>query len=197
MNRREYIRRFLVLAFVALCAVLLVFILFYERIAPMTEVIEDVVMEADVTLRSFNYTETVDGVAHWTLTADSAAHDFTTEQSVLKNVRMRLYDQQQLGDVVLTARFGTAHLPKQLVVAEGDVVIVSGNGYRLTTNSVIYRGMDSSAGVIVANEHVNITSAQLELAGTGLTLDVAKKTMTLEQNVTAVFYPQQIERGEH
>lgn len=195
INRREYIRRILVFALVAVCAVLIAFVLFYDRLSPTTEVIEDVVMEADVSLSAFNYTETVDGITQWTLVADSAAHDFTSEQSLLQNLNMRLYNQEQFGDVVLTAQTGKALLSNQQVTAEGDVVIVTDNGYQLVTDSLIYRGMDSLGGVVVAKDKVQITSAQLQLSGAGLTLDIAKKAMKLERDVVATFYPN-AEKGE-
>lgn len=189
MNRREYIRRFLVFALLAVCTVLVVAVLFYERLSPPTEVIEDVVMQADVSLRQFAYTETVDGVRQWTLTADSAAHDFTSEKTAIQNVNMRVYDQKQLGDVVLTAQSGFAYLPDQRVDVEGDVLIVSDNGYRLTTAAASYHGKKSTGGVVTAPNLVTIRSNQLELSGSSMTLDIAHRTMRLEHNVTAVFTP--------
>lgn len=193
MNRRDYIRRFLVVALLAICAVLLVLILFYEKFSSPSDVIEDVVMEADVELKTFNYTETVDGVPHWTLTGESAAHDFNQDQTHITQVRMQLYDQKDLGDVVLTAREGMALLSEQQVAVDGDVVIQSGNGYTVKTDHATYFGNRSQAGVIESQVPVQIRSEQLQLNGVGLVFDIGARTMHMNSDVSAVFYPQSTE----
>ena len=134
MIRRDTIRRFLIAALLAICAVLLVLVLYYENLPTSVEVIEDVVMDADVELKTFNYTETVDGVTHWTLTGD--------------------------------------------------------NGYTLLTERASYYGNRSQSGVIESPVAVIIRSDQLELHGTGLVLDIGLRTMRLNKDVTATFYPE-------
>jgi LPS export ABC transporter protein LptC len=190
MIRREHIRRLLVLALLAVCAVLLVFILFYNRTSSPTEVLDDVVMEADVALQEFRYTETEQGDVKWTLTADSAAHDFTTEATRIENVRLQLFDQPQAGEVVLTSKSGTANLDTQVVHVLGDVVITTENGYRFESDSVTFYGNDSESGVITTEDPVHITSAQLDLSGAGMVLDAGKGTLKLKDRVSAIYYPQ-------
>nr|WP_320116401.1 LPS export ABC transporter periplasmic protein LptC [uncultured Desulfuromonas sp.] len=190
MIRRETIRRFLVAALLAICAALLVLILYYENLPTSVDVIEDVVMDADIELKTFNYTETVDGVKHWTLTGASAAHDFNQEQTLIDQVRMHLYDQKDVGDVVLTADQGTALLSDQQVDVAGNVVIQSDNGYTLLSERASYYGNRSQSGVIESQAAVTIRSDQLELHGTGLLFDVGLRTMQLNKDVSATFYPE-------
>ncbi|EAT16724.1 LPS export ABC transporter periplasmic protein LptC [Desulfuromonas acetoxidans] len=190
MTRRNTIRRFLVAALLAFCAGLLVLVLYYENLPTSVEIIDDVVMDADVELTTFNYTETVDGAKHWTLTGESAAHDFNQEQTRIDRVMMKLYDQKDMGDVVLTADQGTALLSDQQVNVDGDVVIKSDNGYTLLTERATYYGNRSQSGVIESPVAVTIRSDQLELHGTGLVLDVGLRTMQLNTDVSATFYPE-------
>jgi len=190
MIRRDTIRRFLVAALLVVCAVLLVLVLYYENLPTSVEVIEDVVMDADVELTTFNYTETVDGVKHWTLSGESAAHDFNQEKTRIERVTMQLYDQKDVGDVVLTANQGTALLSDQQINAVGNVVIQSDNGYTLLTERATYYGNRSQSGVIESPVAVTIRSNQLELHGTGLVLDVGLRTMQLNTDVSATFYPE-------
>lgn len=190
MIRRDSIRRFLIVALLAICAILLVLILFYEDQPTPVELIDDVVMDADVELKSFNYTETVDGVEQWTLTGESAAHDYKQDQTHINQVRMQLYDQKDLGDVVLTADQGTALVSDQQVDVSGNVVITSDNGYTLLTEQASYYGSRSQSGVIESPVAVTIRSDQLDLHGTGLLFDVGLRTMQLNSHVSATFYPE-------
>nr|WP_320050630.1 LPS export ABC transporter periplasmic protein LptC [uncultured Desulfuromonas sp.] len=190
MIQREKIRRFLIVALLSICTVLLVFVLFYDKTPSTVDVIEDVVMDADVELKTFHYTETVDGVAHWTLTGESAAHDFNQDQTRIDKVRMELFDQKNLGDVVLTADQGMALLSQEQVDVSGNVVIRTENGYTMKTDQATYFGNRSQGGMIESALEVDIRSGQLELHGTGLSMDIEGRRMQLKQAVSATFYPQ-------
>lgn len=190
MKGRERIRYLLILSVVAICAVLLVVIFFYDRSSSPTELLDDIVVDADVTLHEFHYTETENGVVRWTLTSDSAAHDFSAQATVMQNVRLQLFNQEEAGDVVLTAKTGMADLVTREVRVRGDVVITTQNGYRFVSESVVFQGDSSQGGVIITDDVVHISSNQLEITGTEMRVDLSQGTFILKEDVTAVYLSQ-------
>ncbi|OQY19979.1 MAG: LPS export ABC transporter periplasmic protein LptC [Desulfobacteraceae bacterium 4572_35.1] len=192
---RAHIRYFLIMAVVAICAALVVAVLLYDRVQQPEQVLQDVVMQADVTLHELNYTESENGLARWNLVADSAAHDVAEETTAIGNVRLKLFNQEQFGDVELTANTGTINMTTRQVHAKGDVIITTQNGYRFTTDSVDFAGNSTENGVITTDEEVHITSAGFSITGTGLVGDIAGGTFVLKKNVTAVYYPQAVKGG--
>ncbi|MEA3464711.1 MAG: LPS export ABC transporter periplasmic protein LptC [Thermodesulfobacteriota bacterium] len=187
MQSRERVRYLLMISVVAICAALLVVIFFYDRSSSPPELIDDVVMDADVALSEFNYTETENGVARWTLTADSAAHAFSSDMTVMQNVRLQLFDQEEAGDVVLTAKTGKANFATSDVNVRGDVIITTQNGYRFESDSVVFHGDSLKDGVVVTDDFVHIYSDQLEITGIGMRVDLSASTFILKHNVIAVY----------
>ncbi len=196
MINRERIRYILMLVVVAICASIIVVVLFVDRTVVTTSDIEDVVMTADVTLNQLNYTETKNGVAQWNIIADSAAHDMAKGVTEVDNIRMRLFNQQQVGEVLLTAKTGTINLAKHYVVARGDVVLVTENGLSFVSDSVTFTGNSAESGIITTDDRVKIKSDQFELNGTGMSGDIAQGIFTLKNDVAAVYYPQQVNGGQ-
>lgn len=195
MNTRERIRYFLMLAVVIICASLVAVVLFYQRTDEPEQELKNVVMQADVTLHELNYTETEDGVARWNLIADSAAHDVSKEMTALENIRLKLFDQDEAGDVELTAKTGTINSAMSKVYATGDVVITTQNGYAFASNSVNFVGESSQNGQINTDDKVKITSDNFVITGVGLTGDIGKGKFVLKKDVTAIYYPQPLHGG--
>ncbi|MDY0189620.1 MAG: LPS export ABC transporter periplasmic protein LptC [Desulfuromonas sp.] len=196
MITRERIRYFLMLAVVLICASLVVVVLFYQRTDEPAQELKDIVMQSDVTLHELNYTETEDGVARWNLVADSADHDVNKEMTVIENVRLKLFDQDEAGDVELTAKTGTIDSAMSKVHASGDVVITTQNGYRFTSNSVDFVGKSSKDGQISTADAVKITSENFVITGVGLAGDLGNGRFVLKKNVTAIYYPQPFNGGQ-
>ncbi len=196
MTTRASIRYFLVLAVVLICASLVVMVLFYKRTDEPVQALQNIVMQADVTLHELNYTETEDGVARWNLVADSAAHDVSKELTMIENIRLKLFDQDEAGDVDLTAKTGTIDSTMNKVHANGDVVITTQNGYRFTSNSVNFVGKSSQDGQITTDDAVKITSDNFVITGVGLSGDLGKGRFVLKKNVTAIYYPKPLQGGQ-
>lgn len=192
---RKALRRLLMLALIVTCSVVLVFILFHDRVPLPETVLDRTVMDADVALRKFNYTESEHGVALWTLTADSAAHDLGTETTAMHNVQLEMFNQAQAGDVVLTAKSGIAELASQRIQVAGDVVITTGNGYRFSTDSLTFQGNSSTQGLVSTDDVVHVRSEQLTLTGSGMLLDLGRGTLKLHHQVSATCFPQAIKEG--
>lgn len=192
MRYRERIRYLLILAVVAICAAIVVVVLLHDRVEEPLQTLPEVAMKADVTLHELNYTESEDGVARWNLVADSAAHDVDKDTTAIENLHLKLFKQQQAGDVVLTARSGSINMTTRQVHAQGDVVITTQNGYRFTTNSVDFAGKSSTDGRITTDDEVHITSDSFSITGRGLTGDLGNGRFLLKKNVTAVYFPQAV-----
>jgi|LGOV01.1.fsa_nt_gb LPS export ABC transporter protein LptC len=196
MISRERLRYVLISVVIVFCSVLIVRVVFYDRAPTPADVIEGIVVEADVALREFSYTETEAGVAQWTLNADSAEHDFSEDVTIMKNVRLDVFNQGEAGDVHLTAKTGRANLSTRDVTVRGSVIITTGNGYQFESESVTFHGQASDDGVVVSDESVRITSQQLDISGRGLEIDLAHGTFLIKEDVTAVYLPQPVKREQ-
>lgn len=196
MISRDRLRFILMALVVIICSVLLIRVIYYDRAPDPSDVMDGVVVEADVALSEFSYTETEAGVAQWTLNADSAEHDFTDDVTVMDTVRLQVFDQGEMGDVHLTANTGRANLNTRKVTVRGNVVITTENGYTFESETVTFDGQASEDGVVESDEDVRITSEQIEITGRGLGVDLAKGTFLIKENVTAIYLVQPV-KGEH
>lgn len=196
MTTRERIRYLMMLAVVLMCASLVVVVLFYQRTDESVQELKNVVMQADVTLHSLNYTETEEGVARWNLVADSAAHDVSKKMTAIENIHLTLFDQDEAGDVELTANTGTIDAAMNDVHARGDVVITTQNGYRFSSDSANFVGKSSRDGQITTNDLVKITGDNFVITGIGLAGDLGEGRFVLKKNVTAIYYPESPHGGQ-
>lgn len=196
MITRERLRYLLISVVIVFCSVLIVRVVFYDRAPTVADVIEGIVVEADVALREFSYTETEAGIAQWTLNADSAEHDLTEDITIMENVRLDVFNQGEAGDVHLTSKTGRANLNTRDVSVRGNVIITTGNGYQFESESVTFHGQASDDGVVVSDDTVRITSQQLDITGRGLEVDLAHGTFLIKENVTAVYLPQPVKREQ-
>lgn len=171
-------------------------VIYFDRAPDPTDVLKDMVVEADVALSDFNYTETEAGVAQWTLDADSAEHDFSEDVTVMDTVRLQVFNQGEAGDVHLTANTGRANLNTREVTVRGNVVVTTENGYQFESESVTFLGQASEDGVVESDEVVRITSEQIEITGRGLEVDLAKGTFLIKENVTAIYLAQPVKGGQ-
>jgi LPS export ABC transporter protein LptC len=196
MTGRDRLRYVLMAAVVAICAALIAVVFFYNRVSLPVEIIADVAMQADVTLSRVNYTESENGVAKWNLIADSAAHDVKDERTDLKNVQLTLFDQENTGDVVLTAKTGVLNMNTRRVDARGDVVIATQSGYRFTSDSASFQGESAHDGTISTDDKIKIVTDKFIITGTGLRGDLARGKFTIKNKVTAIYSPQSTNGGQ-
>ncbi len=190
MDRRQKIRYALVVAIVVVSAVVVATGVFYQRADKLKDIMAGVKMSADASLGNFSYTETVAGKKRWTLSAVSASHDLDSKDTLLKQVTMQLYDYGDFGDVVLTGDEGQANMDSGQVEVRGHVVITTASGYRFTSNSLHYsRGGAAAGGVITTADPVHITSAEMDITGVGMRIDLARSTWHINNNVAVKYTP--------
>ncbi|MBN2645169.1 MAG: LPS export ABC transporter periplasmic protein LptC [Desulfuromonadaceae bacterium] len=187
---RQQLRRFLLLALIFFCAAMVGLVFFSRRAPGPQQIVEEIKMDADVALESFSYPESRDGVAQWTLEADSAHHDLQADATHLEGVRFHLFNGGQGGDILLTAQQGEAAIERRVVTVSGDVELHTAEGYQLTTARLNYQGEQGAQGMVQTDEPVSMRSAMLHLTGRGLSYDVARRRLKIPAQVRAVLYPQ-------
>jgi LPS export ABC transporter protein LptC len=182
MKNHLNLRNFLALLIVVgAAALILAVIRNHDRLSPGA-IIETVKPEADLALRRIHYTETRDGVRRWTLDADSALHDMSEGVTHIENVRVAFHPENNGADTTLTARKGTVMIEKGELLVEGDVVVISPDGYTVETESLEYREAERQ---ISTRDPVRLFSEEMEMTGTGMVLNIHEQTFILLTDVHA------------
>ncbi len=166
MKSRLNLRNLLAAAILVFAGILIVVAVRSFQGGRPEEILEHLPRNVDVALQQIHYTETRDGVRHWTLIADSAAH------SVVEG----------LGDVVMTARSGRFDVSERVLEAAGDVVVRSPEGYAFHTETARYRDADRT---IRTEAPVRIVSDTMEVKGRGMRYSLEDQTLTILSEVVA------------
>jgi LPS export ABC transporter protein LptC len=180
MKKKLNARSLLALALVVLSAALVLTVSRNLQRSLPEELVTGEIGTADLALKKIDYTETRDGVARWTLQADSAAHQVGEGLTHIENIRLTFLDPQR-GDVVLTARQGTVVFDSREVTLVGDVQIEHAEGYTLTTERLRYHEADR---LVETDAAVAMRSrAGMELTGRGLRFNVSDRRLHLLADV--------------
>lgn len=146
------------------------------------EILETLPRNVDLSLKKINYTETREGRRHWSLVADSAAHNAKDGTTRLKNIRMTFYGQQ--GDYSLTAANGEMQIDTRRVSVWDDVVIESPQGFTLYTERLDY---NEKKRQVRSDRPIHLVSDRVEIDGVGMTLDVESHSLKILSAVEARF----------
>lgn len=182
MTRRLNARNVLPFVILLLAAVLTVTVIRNFQGGSPEEALEALPRNIDLSLKEISYTETRDGLRHWTLAADSAAHSMGEGVTRIENIRMTFYDRQGAEDVTLTARSGSFRADTREVEIHGDVVVKSPRGFALYTEHLQYREKDR---LLLTSDPVRMVSDRMELTGKGMRLSVPDRTLKLLSAVRA------------
>ena len=183
MKFRFNLRNLLAAAILVFASILVVMTLRNFQGGGPEEILETLPRQADLSLQKIHYTETRDGVRHWTLVADSAAHSVGEGATRLENVRVTFYGAEGVGDVVMTARRGEFNSDRGEVEAIGDVVIQSPQGYAIHTERLQYRQQER---LIRTEEPVRLESRTMQVTGRGMRFNIDDRKLTLLSTVTAL-----------
>lgn len=182
MNRRirAFLSAFIVLSIVGLAA--LVFIHYKTRELPQEDFMED--EKVQVSIDRIRYSGTKDGRVEWELEAMSANRSREEDLTIFEEVKLVFY----AGDgssYTLTAREGTFREVAGEIGVSGDVVIESGKeAYVLRTDTLKYL---INKKEVSTPDRVTVTSAKLDLEGTGFLGFIESGEFRLLKNVKAVF----------
>ena len=105
--------------------------------------------------------EEKDGVKIWELTSEKVRVDTTTQIAEFDKVSGKFY--QEDGKVLeLTANNGTYDQKSKDVHVEGDVIVLDGDGGKLTTKNLDWNGKEE---ILIANEDVKILKDDMQAFG--------------------------------
>jgi len=105
--------------------------------------------------------EEKDGVKIWEITTEKVRVDTTTQIAEFDKVSGKFY--QEDGKVLeLTANNGTYNQKSRDVHVEGDVVVLDGDGGKLTSKNLDFKGAEE---ILIANEDVKIFKDDMQAFG--------------------------------
>lgn len=123
----------------------------------------------DLSLKKIDYTDTRDGIRRWTLLADSAERNLSSGVTRIENVFMTFYDEKGVESGNLSAQTGVLQPESKSISVQDQVVVRSVRGYVFYSDRLDY---SEETRQLTSDAPVRVTSAQLEMTGTGFSWDV-------------------------
>lgn len=149
-----------------------------EEQKPGLKVIDD---QVDLYIKDVHYTEVGDSGNRLEINADSATFLKKESEARFERVRMKLI----LPDgktYELSADRGKLRTDRKDVEIEGNVVILSNRGDRLTTNRLFYSDGEKK---IYTKDDVTLTNPRFDVQGRGMTLMLKSEHVSLSGPVKA------------
>jgi len=138
--------------------------------------------KADIRIEKARYVETRDGRTEWELEADSAQYFKDDNLTVFENVRVVFYSQNGI-NYILEGKKGRLRNDTKDMDVFGDVVVTSGDGYKLKTDSLRY---SAAVKQITSNDRVVFTGPNIKIEGIGLLADMITDRVSVLANVRTV-----------
>ncbi|KIH76570.1 hypothetical protein GFER_10410 [Geoalkalibacter ferrihydriticus DSM 17813] len=183
----------MVLAIVALLLVLGVLVF---RNLPRGTLEDDIaapLLDADLALQTFEYTETRAGLRQWSIEGDAAGFRQVSNEALIENLRVFFFDESgEDVEVTLTARHGRIDIDARELRVWEDVVVRGGDDYTLYTQSLEYQDAQKLA---VTSDPVRIVSRGFDIRGHGLRMDVVTRRVEILADVEALIAPNFIDTG--
>lgn len=123
----------------------------------------------------FTTRETFDGRLKWVLRADSAQTWDDRGQTILSNLRVDFYDEEQTVYSVLTADEGAVYRSTNNVAASGHVHVTTADGDTLTTEHLAWQ---NAVGRVKTDDPFRLARPTGVLTGTGFESDPGLKNYT-------------------
>jgi LPS export ABC transporter protein LptC len=137
--------------------------------------------EADYQIKEVRINETLEGNLRWTLDAERADVFDQTHRTVMRKVIIRLYSKD--GDWTVTADKGTLDNDQRDVSLEGNVVVSTTKGLRLTTSRLAWRNGERN---LFTKDDVEIRQAGMTITGRGLDVRMGDERAVVGQKVRVV-----------
>src|SRR3990167_864558 len=138
--------------------------------------------KADIRIEKARYVETRDGRTEWELEADSAQYFKDDNLTVFENVRVVFYSQNGI-NYTLEGKKGRLRNDTKDMDVSGDVVVTSGDGYKLKTDSLRY---SAAVKQITSKDRVVFTGPNIKIEGIGLLADMITDRVLVLANVRTV-----------
>jgi len=147
--------------------------------------------DIDLALADLHYTQNEEGQRRWTLDADKAEYQRDSGLAKLDAVKLLFYSTEEYGDINLRADQGQLMQETRQIDVWGNVILETERGEQLFTERLHY---DDQIRQLSTADPIKILSAQLELTGTGLQIDIDLGRMLVKDNVWMKLYPQDSEK---
>lgn len=137
---------------------------------------------ADIRIEKARYVETKNGRKEWELEADSAQYFKNDNLLAFENVKVTFYSQNGM-NYILTGKQGRLRNDTRDMDVSGDVVVTSGDGYKLVTDSLRY---SAAAKQISTKDRVIFTGQNMRIEGNGFVADMITEKVSVLANVKTV-----------
>jgi LPS export ABC transporter protein LptC len=136
---------------------------------------------ADYRIREIHINETLEGNLRWTLDADQAEVFDQNKRTVMKKVTVKVFSKDAVWTV--TADEGTLDNEKKDITVQGNVVVVSNDGLRITTPELVWH---NEARHLRTDQAVEITRPGTTITGRGLDVKMKDQEAVVERQVRVV-----------
>ncbi|MBI3456237.1 MAG: LPS export ABC transporter periplasmic protein LptC [Candidatus Rokubacteria bacterium] len=137
--------------------------------------------EADYRIREVHINETLEGNLRWTLDADQAEVFAKEQRTVMRKVVVQVFSQGAVWTV--TADEGTLDNEKRDISVQGNVVVTSNDGLRITTPELSWRNKERH---LYTDEVVEIKRPGTTITGRGLDVRMQEQEAVVGKNVKVV-----------
>jgi LPS export ABC transporter protein LptC len=133
---------------------------------------------ADQVLEGFSHYVTNNGVLRSRVEADTAFFYEQTQMNELHNIKVVFFDTKGAESSTLTAKRGTYRWQDGSMEATGNVVVVSPDGRRLTTDVLRY---DNATNTILTDRHFTFDKGDEHLEGNSFRSDPDFKNVVTDR----------------
>ncbi len=178
------LRVFLLVFILGVAGSVVFYLLAYTPLRASLPSIPRIGADLDLRLENVNLVETKKGQKEWELWADRARVYRKRGVTLLDNVRVMVYPEKRKPIRVRSER-GTLYNESRDMELEGNVVVVSEEGYTLSTEKLRWV---AGRKEITTQEPVIITGDRLRVSGNGLLARTEDQWVRLNENVQATLY---------
>ncbi len=151
----------------------------------LPEIIEKIPENVDLSLDRVHYSQNDNGIESWVLDADRAAYQRKESELALIGLEMTFFNAGKFGDLTLNAATGNLHQQQKTIDFQGDVQLVTTTGEQIHTETLEF---DYAKKIIRSSDPVRMYGRQVDLAGTGMTIELIPGKLRLHDDVHALFF---------
>lgn len=153
-----------------------------EGAAPVRPAGQQLPHNIDVALKKARFSEIQDGLLVWELVAERVDYDKVGETAYLSGIRMEFQHTLSHGSVTVTADSGEYSSAAKTVRLKGHVTVVTEDGARFNTNSIVYSG---STAQFSTGDPVVFRQQRLQLTAVGMELSVKNQRARFFSSIDA------------
>jgi LPS export ABC transporter protein LptC len=136
---------------------------------------------ADLTIEDIHYVETKGEKKAWELKAKTGQHFREADYTTLEDLTVTFYAE---GGRIITLKGNSGSVRgREEIEVSGDVVIISSDGYRVTTNSLHYSDEKQQ---ISTDDPVTLEGKGVQVKGVGAVVDLKTKKVSILRKVQTV-----------